>query len=74
MKLSELIKVATNALELHGDMDVEIPDRGCGCCGYERSDVAETRIDTYEVPNYTKAGASPVDVTVFVIDDRIESK
>ena len=32
MTLTELIAAATAALEVHGDLEVVVPDPGCGCC------------------------------------------
>lgn len=32
MKLSTLIALATQAMRERGDIEVSVPDPGCGCC------------------------------------------
>lgn len=48
MILSELIPHLEKALATLGDLEVEIPDGGCGCCGYGTDDITDIHIVQYD--------------------------
>lgn len=47
MIISELIRHLEKVRDWHGDIDVEIPDSGCGCCGYDVSEIADIQVVSY---------------------------
>lgn len=47
MRISEILPHLAAVRDEHGDLELLIPDRGCGCCGYEDSDIEDIHIANY---------------------------
>ncbi|MGY0497086.1 hypothetical protein ACWZHB_01120 [Nocardia sp. FBN12] len=47
MNITELIVHLDKVRETSGDLEVEIPDGGCGCCGYSTDDITDIHLVSY---------------------------